>query len=128
MRFIAEAPAAYLRRTVGSGHCVAYVQEAARAPHTSAWRMGPRVRDAAGLPSGLAIATFGKNGRYENDTSGRSHAAILASVTSDGLLVWDQWVGRPVAQRVIRFKAGQGDKVNDGDAFHVILADDAPAT
>jgi hypothetical protein len=71
---------------------------------------------------GTAIATFSKAGRYENATDGRSHAAILIAVNSDGLLVWDQWVSQPVAQRVIRYRGGTDPKgaVNDGDAFYVI--------
>jgi hypothetical protein len=41
-------------------------------------------------------------------------------VNSDGLLVLDQWRGQPVHQRVIRYRGGQGDAVNDGDRFYVI--------
>jgi hypothetical protein len=77
------------------------------------------VRDGS-VPPGTAIATFSPAGTYENDTTGRSHAAILIAENSDGLLVWDCWQGQPVHQRVLRFRGGSGDPVNDGDAFHVI--------
>lgn len=118
--FLAKKPEAYAGKVVGSGHCVAFVQEAARAPQTSAWRAGVPVRSTAMLPAGVAIATFDPNGRYGSHLDGRSHAAILTAVLADGLNVWDQWRGRAVAQRVIRFRGGQGDAVNDGDAYRVI--------
>lgn len=120
MPFVAENPGGYAGRVVGSGHCVAFVQESAKAPHTSAWRAGEKVRGAVGLPAGVAIATFGPGGRYENRMDGSSHAAILIAELADGLSVFDQWKGHPVAQRVIRFKNGAGDAVNDGSRFRVI--------
>ena len=129
MRWVARDAAAFIFRTVGDGHCVAFVREASGAPHTSQWRRGPLVRGLADAPAGLAIATFGPDERYGNHTDGRSHAAILIARHSDGLLVWDQWVGHPVQQRVIRYRAGQGAAANDGDAYHVIItADPAAAT
>lgn len=73
---------------------------------------------------GTAIATFDPNSKYGNHTDGRSHTAILISNNSDGLLVADQWKGQTTHERVIRFKGGSGDPVNDGDQFYVIeLAD-----
>jgi glycerol kinase len=83
------------------------------------------VRDTPNMPVGTCIATFHDRGHYENDTAGKSHAAVLIAVQSDGILAWDQWVGHPVAQRVIRWRQGASDKVNDGDAFHAIETDDA---
>jgi hypothetical protein len=120
MRWIAERPGDYVGQVVGNGHCVAYVREAAAAPHTSQWRRGAKVKISGGVP-GLAIATFDPDGRYGNHTDGRSHTALLVAVTDAGLQVWDQWVGQPVHQRTIRFKGGQGDAVNDGDAYHAII-------
>ena len=77
---------------------------------------------------GTCIATFDADGRYGNHTDGRSHAAILIAEHSDGLLVADQWIAdkrHPVAERVIRFRGGQGNAVNDGDQFRTIeLAED----
>jgi hypothetical protein len=93
---------------------------AANVPHTSKWRRGVRVRDNPDLAPGTAIATFDANGRYANATDGSSHAAILLDVRDDGLLVADQWVGRAVAERIVRYKGGAGDPVNDGDAYFVI--------
>jgi hypothetical protein len=41
---------------------------------------------------------------------------------SGGLVVFDQWKGQPVHQRVIRSKHGAaGQKVNDADAYHVVV-------
>ncbi len=91
-------------------------------------RRGPRSR-GGGLAGGTAIATFDAAGRYENDTSGRSHAAILIKETGDGLWVWDQWPGQPVHQRLIRFRDSTGlggAAVDDGDAFHAIVLDGDP--
>ena len=120
----AEHPEAYAGQVIGNGHCVAFVRQASFAPHTSEWRRGPLVRTWARTDDakGTAIATFDVNGRYGNHTDGRSHAAILVAVLPEGLQVWDQWTGRPVNQRVIRFRGGQGQAVDDGDAYHVIIA------
>jgi hypothetical protein len=109
---------------VGNGHCVAFVRQAAQAPHTSQWRRGPNVRTHP-PPEGTAIATFDADGSYGNHTDGRSHAAILLAVGIDGLEVRDQWVGRAVATRIIRYKGGRGDPVNDGDAYYTILSGEA---
>lgn len=119
--FIAEQPHRYIRQVVGNGHCVAFVREATQAPHTSQWRRGVSVRNG-GLPANVAIATFNASGRYANDTTGRSHAAILLGETQAGLRVLDQWVGRAVNERIIRFKGGSGLPVDDGDAYYVIEA------
>ena len=118
----APRPEAHAGRTIGNGHCVAFVREATGLGHTSTWRAGPLARDAL-PPAGTAIATF-EGGRYGNRTNGTSHTAILMAIVPEGLLVWDQWVGQPVHQRVIRF---QGRAIarhsNDGDRFHVIVTD-----
>jgi len=127
-RWVATAPESYAGRTVGSGHCVAFVQQCSGIGHTSSWHRGGKVRDGAWLP-GTVIATFDSEGAYENHPSGRSHAAILIAVQSDGLLVWDQWINHPVAQRVIWFR-GAGDpenKSNDGDHFYVVETVMVPA-
>jgi hypothetical protein len=119
LAFVAADPQRFAGQVVGDGHCVAYVRAAANVPHTSEWRRGDPAR-GSNLASGTAIATFHDRGHYENDTTGKSHAAILIAAQSDGLLVWDQWLGTPVHQRVIRFRDGAGVKTNDGDAFHSI--------
>lgn len=120
--FVASAPRDHLGKTIDTGHCVRLVQVAAGAPHTSAWRPGRRVRGGS-VPTGTVIATFSPDGRYENDVTGKSHAAIFLEEVPDGLQVIDQWQGHPVAQRLIRFRDGQGAKVNDGDQFFVVTAD-----
>jgi len=120
-RFVADDPERYRGQTIGTGHCVPFVHRAAGTPPSAHWRRGPKVRDG-GLTKGTAIATFTAQGRYASATDGSSHAAILIADNSDGLLVWDQWVGRPVNQRVIRFRNGVGDAVNDGDQYYAIEA------
>ena len=126
MAWQADDPAAYEGQVIATGHCVRFVQEAAGCPHTSAWRRGRKVKDG-GVPAGAAIATFGANGRYQNRADGSSHAAILVAETVNGLEVWDQWVGHPVATRLIRFRGGAGRASNDGDRFYVIEAEASPA-
>jgi hypothetical protein len=123
----ADNPEFFAGQVVGNGHCVAFVRTAGALPHTSLWRRGDRVRLMApgDLPKGLVIATFDPDGRYGNHTDGRSHVAVLLARQDDGLLVYDQWVGHPVAQRLIRYKGGQGDAVNDGDAYAVVVTDGA---
>jgi hypothetical protein len=127
MTWYAANPDDYAGRVVGDGHCVAFVQASAGVPRTAEWRRGERVRTSPEDLRHQAIATFDPNGRYGNRTDGWSHAAILIARRDDGLLVWDQWVGQPVHQRLIRYRAGQGQAVNDGDAFHVITTADAAA-
>ena len=119
MSWIAGSSYEHAGAIIGSGQCVAFVQQAAGCTHTSAWRCGIKVR-SNNVESGTAIATFDPSGRYGNHTDGRSHAAILIAETKEGLLVWDQWHGQPVHRRTIRFHGGVGKRVNDGDAYHVI--------
>jgi hypothetical protein len=119
MAWIARDPENYAGQRVHSGHCVRYVQECTGCPHTSKWARGVKVR-GSGAEFGTAIATFDYDGTYGNHTDGRSHAAIFIEELSDGLRVWDQWVGNPVSQRTIWFRGGTGRAVNDGDMFYVI--------
>ena len=108
---------------LGDGHCVALVRECCGLPHTSHWRRGDPARGTICMP-GTAIATFDDDGIYGNYTDGRSHAAILLAETAQGLVVCDQWKGQSVHERVIRFRDGAGDAVNDGSRFYLIeLAD-----
>jgi hypothetical protein len=107
---------------VGNGHCVAFVREAAGAPHTALWRQGERVR-GGDVPSGTVIATFDDTGRYRNATDGSSHAAVLLAETAAGLVVADQWIGQPLHERTIRFKGGNGMPCDDGDQYHVVITD-----
>lgn len=113
-------PHSRLGQVIDNGHCVRLVQVVAQAPHTSTWKQGPKVR-GNNVQFGTVIATFDQNGRYENDTTGRSHAAIFLSETNEGLRVIDQWQKQPVHERLIRFRGGQGSPINDGDAFYVLI-------
>jgi hypothetical protein len=106
MSWVATAPSSFDGKVVGDGQCVAYVQQAAGAPHTSSWRRGRLVRGNS-VPQGTAITTFDPNGTYGNHI-GRSHAAILHDQHPNGLLVWDQWLHHPVAPRLIHFRDGAG--------------------
>jgi hypothetical protein len=124
MGFVVERPERYAGQIVANGHCVRFVQEAGDLPHTGHWRPGRKARGGA-LPHGTVIATFDPNNRYGNHTDGRSHAAIFVEETAAGLLVWDQWLRHPVAQRVIAFRGGRGRRVNDGDQFHVVETEDS---
>lgn len=118
--FVTAEPHKHVGQTVNTGHCVALVQRSTGAPHTSRWRRGEQVRGSA-IPWGTAIATFSEDGRYENDVTGRSHAAIYLDQTPQGLRVIDQWLGRRAGERIIRFKNGAGLPVDDGDAYFVVV-------
>lgn len=117
--FIATEPEKYAGRVVGNGHCVAFVQRVSKAGLTHNWRPGARVRGSS-VPRGTVIATFA-GGRYASRKGGSAHAAVLISQESGGIRVWDQWVGKPVGERLIRFLSGQGSAVNDGDSFYVVV-------
>jgi hypothetical protein len=116
--FVARNITNYIGHVIGNGHCVGFVRHIADVPVTSEWRQGPRVRHNK-VASGTVIATF-RNGRYQNDIDGNSHAAIFLEEKPDGLHVVDQWIGRPVGPRIIRFRNGQGYKINDGDQYYVV--------
>jgi hypothetical protein len=128
MPYVATKPEVYEGTSVGSGQCVALVQQAAGAPTTPSWSKGGFVKGDATLARGTVIATFDPNGRYGNHTDGRSHAAIYLGQTKDGIQVIDQWVstvhGKAVphlaSERTIPFRGGHGHAVNDGDQFYVV--------
>ncbi|NTI50982.1 BPSL0067 family protein [Agrobacterium rhizogenes] len=118
MSYLAPNTDAYMGEVVGNGQCVAYVRAAAGCPATSQWAEGAKVKGAK-IGKGTAIATF-QDGKYNNYTDGRSHAAIYLSQTAEGLVVHDQWNGQRVHERVIRFRNGATTPNNDGDALCVI--------
>ena len=105
---------------IGAGYCVDFVKAAAGAPQTAAWRKGPQVRGNPNIPWGTAIATFEADGTYTNASG--NHAAIYLYQDERGIWVYDQWQGRPVHKRLIRFEGGsaRGSKSNDGKRFAVI--------
>lgn len=118
MSYVAPDPGAFLGQSVPDGQCVAFVRKAAGCPPTNRWAPGVKARGSK-LAKGTAIAVF-QDGRYNNHEDGRSHAAILLRQTAEALVVVDQWIGQVVHEREIRFKAGAGKPVNDGDAYSVI--------
>jgi hypothetical protein len=117
--FLATDPHRHKGKPVGNGHCVAFVVECTDLGPSTTWRRGDPVC-GGGIAPLTAIATFDPNGRYASRTDGSSHCAILLAENADGLLVLDQWLGQPVHERVIRYRAGQGDAANDGDRFYVV--------
>jgi hypothetical protein len=119
MPYICRNPGKYSGQVVGNGECVAFVKEAAGAPSTSYWKQGIVVEgNYQTIKFGTAIATF-VDGKYPNKRTG-NHAAIFVSGDAEGIVVWDQWVGRPVGKRTIRFKNGEGSPSNDASAFSAI--------
>jgi hypothetical protein len=122
MAYVASKPESYSGKAVGTGQCVAFVQQASGAPQTLHWVRGKKVKGDLTILKGTAIATFNAQGKYTNSLDGTSHAAIYVSQDSVSIEVWDQWKGQPVHQRKIRFQGGAAGvrPVNDGDAFYVI--------
>jgi hypothetical protein len=126
MPFVAKHPETYVGQVVGEGpnrgQCVAFVRAAANVPQTSMWIEGAQVWDHDSLTPGTAVATFDGNGCYGNKTDGSSHAAIFMEhdATTGGFWAYDQWIGHPVARRLIRAKGGAGQAVDDADAYAVI--------
>ncbi len=131
MPYVARNAKDYEGKSIGSGQCVAFVQAAAQTGHTSGWKKGEQVQGAT-LSPGTAIATFSQSGKYENDTNGRSHAAIYIEQNAEGVKVYDQWMyvetdkhgkshrkAHNVTVRTIRF-APQKKAVNDGRNYFVI--------
>lgn len=106
----------YKDQVVGDGHCVSLIKQCANAPQTSFWRAGKKVRGQK-LQQGTIIATF-KNGKYPNKTG--YHAAIFIEQTQDGIWVWDQWVGKPVHKRLIRYRNDRASASNTAQAYRVV--------
>lgn len=120
--YLAARPEAFEGRVVGAGHCVDFVKAAAGVPRTAAWRRGAEVRGNPHIARGTAVATFEADGTYANESG--NHAAIYLYQDDRGIWVYDQWQGRPVHKRLIRFEggsgSGRGSKSNDGKRFAVI--------
>lgn len=115
------------RGAVGSGQCVALVQNAAGIGHTSTWQAGGSVMGNPNLKPGTAIATFDQNGKYGNHTNGSSHAAIYlgpSKVYPGGIQVYDQWSGQPAHVRDIRPNGGTA--VNSANAFQIVKTPNQP--
>ncbi|GAB3407112.1 BPSL0067 family protein [Massilia agilis] len=132
MSYVAINPRKFEDTSVGSGQCVAFVQAATQVGPTRNWTRGKLVM-GANLPVGTAIATFDEQGRYANDTHGRSHAAIYLGQTAVGIRVLDQWSHRKkqpdgtvkvvphmVQERTIYFQPQSLKEVDDGRKYYVI--------
>ena len=120
MPHVASAHERHVGSSIDDGHCVAFVRKVTGLPPTSLWRRGDPVQGTS-LAPGTAIATFDPGGTYGNHLDTRSHAAILHAVHDDGsITVFDQWVGQPVQQRVIRNRGGAGGAANDSSRFDAI--------
>lgn len=99
---------------VGESHeCVAVVKHFAKAPQTTIWKKGARVKGNNSIRPGTAIATFDSRGKYHG------HAAIYINQTAAGINVYDQWKGRPLSSRTIFFNRHEYIS-NDGEQFYVI--------
>lgn len=115
---VCNTPQHYANQVIGDGHCVSLIKECANAPSTSQWRAGNFVLNFKGqLPLGTIIATF-KNGRYPNRKG--HHAAIYISHDDSGIWVWDQWVGKAVHQRFIRFRNDNANASNTAQEYRVV--------
>ena len=110
----------YLGQKVGSGQCVALVQQAdSSVGLTATWTQGAQVSGNTNLAPGTAIATFDGSGHYANATDGSSHAAIyLGQDAAGNIQVEDQWLGHPASVRTIQ--ANGSSQANSGSAFYVI--------
>lgn len=110
----------FLGQSVGSGQCVALVQQAdSSVGLTATWTQGAQVQGNTSLAPGTAIATFDGSGKYANATDGSSHAAIyLGQDAAGNIQVEDQWLGHPASVRTIR--ASGSTQANSGSAFYVI--------
>ena len=120
--YLAARPEAFEGRVVGAGHCVDFVKAAAGVPRTAEWRRGAPVLGNRHIAPGTAIATFEADGTYTSRPG--NHAAIYLYQDDRGIWVYDQWKGRPVHKRLIRFEGGKGgargSKSNNGKLFSVI--------
>jgi hypothetical protein len=109
-----------------SGHteCVIFIQKAAKAPRTTLWIAGLRVKDAkpGDITPGTAIATFNDAGKYPTEGRGQQHAAIYLSHTSVSIRVLEQYNAQNiVTDRYIKFNnAKSGKRSNNADTYYVI--------
>ncbi len=129
MPYQARRPELIIGTSVGSGQCVALVEQTAHAPPTHFWHQGDLVRGNVRIGPGTVIATFDPNGLYGNHTDGTSHAAIYLGQDENGIQVIDQWVehrrnhkpwAHHASRRTILFGHTHGQAVDNADNYHVI--------
>jgi hypothetical protein len=116
--FICENASQWQGLVVGNGHCVSLIKKCSGAPNTDQWRPGPTVQ-GRDLGPGTIIATFSQQ-RYPNKSG--FHAAIYSHQDAQGIWVWDQWRGKPVHQRLIRWQPRDTRPANTGSAYRVVMA------
>jgi hypothetical protein len=109
----------------GSGQCAALVQTTVAIGFASLWREGIRVQGNGHLiKKGTAVATF-VDGYYPNNAHD-NHVAYYLDQDASGVTVMDQWVGKRVSSRVMKFKFRRPDGLyvdpsNNGAALSVIM-------
>ena len=69
------------------------------------------------IEQGTIIATF-DGGIYPNKTGW--HAAIYITHDEQGIMVWDQWKGTPVHQRLIRVREDNALPANSATEYRVV--------
>jgi hypothetical protein len=109
---------------VGTGECVALVEQATGAPRSAIWRPGALVQADRTIRPGTAIATFDSNGHYTG------HAAIYLGQDERGVRVIDQWNERAPdghitgqhtpRERTIYFNSPRHTLVNRGESYRVV--------
>jgi len=117
--YICQTPQHFAGNVVGDGHCVSLIQRCSPAPHTSHWVAGEKVLSLrpGTIAPGTIIATF-QNGKYPNKSG--YHAAIYIRHDSNGIWVWDQWVGKAVHQRLIRVRHDNATASNTAQAYRIV--------
>lgn len=114
--YICENISRFVDKKVGNGECVDLLKACAKTPNTTAWQEGKSVWGNS-IPTGTAIATF-KGSKYPNKSG--YHAAIYVSQDEKGIYVWDQWRGKNVHLRLIRFDNFKKKPGNDASRYNVI--------
>ncbi|MEM7358917.1 MAG: BPSL0067 family protein [Pseudomonadota bacterium] len=115
---ICQNASRYRGRVVGDGHCVSLIRLCSSAPLTRHWRPGELV-NKINPPAGTIIATF-EGDRYPSVTG--YHAAIFIEQDEQGIWVWDQWVGKAVHKRLIRFRDDAAAASNTAQRYRVVLS------
>jgi len=117
--YTCQNPNRYAGKVVGDGECVSFIKTCSIAPNTKLWSEGKKVMSLpfGSIPKGTIIATF-KNGKYPNVTG--YHAAIYISHDKQGIWVWDQWAGKAVHKRLIRFRHDNAPASNTAQAYSIV--------
>jgi hypothetical protein len=109
----------------GTGQCAALVQATVAVGLAHTWREGIRVQGNGHLiKAGTAVATF-VDGYYPNNAHD-NHVAYYLEQDASGVTVMDQWVGKRVGSRLMKFKFRHRDGLyidpsNNGAALSVIM-------